>query len=249
MSPKPTSGRPPAETPGRPAGKAGTAPGVRTAGAGESRQGGSTGLGGLDPGAGGDLQREEGAWPLGFRDSSRSGSDRLLTTEVGAALERDLLLAGTTEDAPPGRGPRTSRKLTGLILGFLALAVLGSGVFFFLESRRTWEGRIEVLEGELQSLREDSAAREQSLRESNAEKDAEIVDWRARVDSLTALADRTIQELKTSLEDLRQLRAEKQELEAGYRELVRKQRSPMDYFFSHWLPAWLRESRIHSQGE
>ena len=60
-------------------------------------------LSGRGAGILGDSAQGTESWPLGFRDAEGQGSHRSMTAEMGAALERDLLLAGAPTEDPGAR--------------------------------------------------------------------------------------------------------------------------------------------------
>jgi hypothetical protein len=144
---------------------------------------------------------------------SRDRSLPSLRAETGAALERQLLLVSAPGDepVPPGVAPRWRVRLVlGVILGTLAL----SSIFFFVEVRGHWKGKVAALEGELERSRRESGQREETLRREAAEKDRQISERKAENQSLSALADKTLEELKAALRDLRTEREQTLKLQA-----------------------------------
>jgi len=139
-----------------------------------------------------------------------------LRAETGAALERQLLLVSAPGDDStlPGTGSRwTGRLVLGAVLVTLAI----SSVFFFVEVRGHWKDRVAALEGEMERSRRESTLREDALRREGADKDRQLAERRTENQSLSALADRTMEELKTSLSDLRRQREETVKLQAEVR--------------------------------
>jgi hypothetical protein len=166
------------------------------------------------------------------------GGRNALKAEIGATLERQLLLAGEPqEDARPAILAPWVRRLTLLTL---LLAAVASGVFFFVQSRRTWEGKVAGLEEDLRKLAAASAERERALLHEQAAKDLQIAERKAEIGRIAALADDTLRQLRTSLDDFRKLREEKVALEREYRETLRREQASLDGFLQRWVPRWAR---------
>jgi hypothetical protein len=122
----------------------------------------------------------------------------------------------------------------------LVAGIVGSGVFFFLESKKSWEEKFAGLESAALKANEKAEAREAALQQANAEKDREIEARKKDTERIAALADQTLQQLKAALADFRALRDEKSQLEAEYRKLIRERKSPILEVFGRWLPEWAR---------
>jgi len=183
---------------------------------------------------------EEENWLPGI--TLREGAHPPLNADMGAALERQILLAAGQEEKWRGASPGISgisRGLRIVIFGSILAAVASSGVFFFAQSRKTWEGKVTALQDQLTQLSRDGQLREDGLRKEIAAKDREIAERKADAQNIARIAEKSLGELKTSLDDLRRLREENLRLQSEYREAIRKQPS-MDAFFSRWLPQWLK---------
>lgn len=164
---------------------------------------------------------ERSSDPIFPREPLREGGlrDRTLPSlraETGAALERQLLLVSAPgdESALPGT---VSRWRGRLILGAILATLAASSVFFFVEVRGHWKGKVAALEGEMERSRRESALREESLRREGAEKDRQLSERKTENQSLALLADKTLEGLKTALADLRRQREETLKLQAEVR--------------------------------
>lgn len=165
------------------------------------------------------------------------GGRNALKAEIGATLERQLLLAGEPEQGP--RSPGLSPGLRRAAIAAVTIAVAGAGAFLFFQARRTWQDRVLGLQGELKQLGEESAKIEQNLRSAMMAKEEEIAQRKAEVERMAALADETLRQLRTSLDDYRKLREEKIAIEKDYRELLRQQ-SSLATLLGRWVPRWAR---------
>ena len=159
--------------------------------------------------------------PLFSRDTLREGGlrDRSLPSlraETGAALERQLLLVSAPGDDStlPGTGSRWSGRF--VLAGVLATLAISS-VLFFVEVRGHWKDRVAALEGEMERARSESALREEALRREGADKDRQLAERRTENQSLSTLANKTMEELKTALSDLRHQREETLKLQGEVR--------------------------------
>lgn len=166
------------------------------------------------------------------------GGRHALKADIGATLERQILLAGGPDD--DSRPAVLSPWVRRFILATVLLAAAASGVFFFIQSRRTWEGKVAGLQEDLRKLAAVSAQREGALIEEQAAKDLEIAERKAEVDRIAALASDTLRQLRVSLEDFRKLREEKVALEREYRETLRKEQASRAGFLDRWVPRWAR---------
>jgi len=243
MSPRPTSGSDPRE---RPTTDPSQVPEKGAAGVGiggDTSRFAPRGLraSALDQRSGIGLEPEV-RWPVGFGETAGSGSPPPLDAEMGAALEREILLTGEQEPyralpAPgPGRGIRRA-VLTALLLG-----VAASAAVIFLEERRTWKGKVAALEERIEDTIREAARQEEALRKETREKEREIAERKAETQRIATLAEKTLVELRSSLEDNRKLQDEKVSVEVAYRSLLEEQRSSGAYFLMRWLPVWLREN-------
>jgi flagellin-like hook-associated protein FlgL len=113
-------------------------------------------------------------------------------------------------------------------------------VFFFVQSRRTWEERASALRDRIQEQATAAAAREESLRKEIAARDLQVAERKAEAQSIARIADKTLEELKASLEDLRQMREANALLEAEYREAIRREESFLARALERWVPEWIR---------
>jgi hypothetical protein len=128
--------------------------------------------------------------------------------------------------------------------GAMVLLVL-SAVFSwsYLSVRRSWEEKVLRLELQVSQITKDGSQREETLGRENLQKERLIQDRKAENQSLAALADKTLEQLKASLDDLRRLREEKVKLETDYRASLEGV-SQVTRFFSAWLPAWLGKGEV-----
>ena len=161
-----------------------------------------------------------------------------LRPEFGAAIERQLLLASSPEDRPAGPLSPRPRRI-GWILGVaFLLAAIGSGVFFFLQARTSWEARVATLRTDLARTTREASEREEALRLETRTKDQEIAERKRESSRVASLAEETLRQLRESMEDFRKVREEKQALEVEHRRLLRERRSPVKYLLDEWVPRW-----------
>lgn len=158
-------------------------------------------------------------------------------TMGGTALERQLLLVREPGDDSIPRFTRRSSWARVAVLG-AALAILGGGgILFFVQVRGHWKTRAGFLEGELETARAAATKREDHYRREAAEKDRAIEERRSENKSLAALAGKTLEELKTTLEDLRKAREENAGLEKELRTALRAQAPSLRDTLLEWLSA------------
>ncbi|MBI4603345.1 MAG: hypothetical protein HY721_15445 [Planctomycetes bacterium] len=158
--------------------------------------------------------------------------------EGGMSLERQLLI----EHLPGwdgGAWPRTSRRSWHVVLGLVLAAVFALALLFFLEERKGWHDSVATLANQLETAKDEARVREEALRREGAEKERLLAERRAENQSLVALTERTLAELKSSLDEARALRRERSELEEDLREAARApRRSPVDQLLIR-MPRWL----------
>lgn len=194
-----------------------------------------------------DPHRRRVEAPRGSTGGAGGGSvPPWLQNESNAPLERQLLLAvepGLQESAPKLSSRQSLKRIAGasLLVGLTAILF-----FAFLKARRSWEDRVLAVESQLTQASKEGALREETLRRDNSQKERLILERKAENQSLAGLADKTLEQLKTSLDDLRRLREEKVKLEADYRASL-ECTSAVTKFFAAWLPDWLRKQE--SKGE
>jgi hypothetical protein len=156
-------------------------------------------------------------------------------TMGGTALERQLLLAREPGDDSIPRFTRRSSWARVAVLG-AALAILGgAGILFFVQVRGHWMARAGLLESELESALAAATKREDLHRRETAERDRAIEERRSENQSLAALAGKTLEELKTTLEDLRKTREENTGLEKELRAALRAQAPSLRDTLLEWL--------------
>jgi hypothetical protein len=118
----------------------------------------------------------------------------------------------------------------------VAFAILvGAGILFFVQVRGHWTARAGYLEGELETARSAAAQREDIHRREAAEKDRAIEERRSENQSLAAIAGKTLEELKTALEDVRKAREENAGLEKELRAALRAQAPSLRDTLREWL--------------
>jgi len=154
-------------------------------------------------------------------------------TAAGTTLERQILLAREPgEDSIP-RFARSSWARVAVLGATLAI-LGGGGVLFFVQVRGHWIARAGFLESELEVARAAATKKEDLHRRETAEKDRTIDERRSENQSLAALAGKTLEELKTTLEDLRKTREENAGLEKELRAALRARPSLRDTL-REWL--------------
>ena len=155
-------------------------------------------------------------------------------TPGAAALERQLLLVREPGDDSIPRLARPSRARTaGLAAALVNLA--GAAILFFVQVRSHWQARAGFLEGELETARAAAARMEDMHRREAAEKDRAIEERRSENRSLAGLAGKTLEELKTALEDLRKARDENAGLEKELRAALRARAPSLRDTLLEWL--------------
>jgi hypothetical protein len=183
--------------------------------------------------------RDEDDWPSPSRGTLDGRAAPSVRAEVGAALERQLLLVGEPEDGKRDHRPAMPRGLRSSILILAVLGFAAITTYLVIQARRHWEGKVNDLQGRMTRISEESALREEALRREIAEKDLDISQRKVELAKVAGLAEKTFQELQTSLEDLRLLRNEKTKLESEYRTAVKKEGSLTRYLLAELLPRWL----------
>jgi hypothetical protein len=155
-------------------------------------------------------------------------------TAGGAGLERQLLLAREPgEDSIP-RIARPSRARTAGLVAALAIVAAGA-ILFFIQVRGHWMTRAGFLEGELESARAAATKLEDVRKREAAEKDRAIEERRSENRNLAALAGKTLEELKTALEDVRKAREENAGLEKELRAALRAKAPSLRETLREWL--------------
>ena len=162
-----------------------------------------------------------------------------LQAEVGAAVERQLLLADGLADAEEVPRPAGTKRGGWLIAATIFAVAAALGGVTFVRVERIWQEKVSQLEGQIGSLSLESAQRIEVLRKEGADKDRVIAERKSENQSLAALMDKTLVELKASLGDLRRERERSQTLEAEYRKAVESRRSFLGEMLSAWVPRWL----------
>lgn len=172
-----------------------------------------------------------------------------LRAETGAALERQILLERSREEekaiARTGRAARRRRPIALITASGLAVAAVALVFCLLFLERRELGGKLSALEKTLQETSREAAAREEALRRASLEKDQALEERKFEAQTLAALADKTLEALKASLEDARRLREEGAKLEADYQALKARPLFPgLAAAFSRvdlnkWLPRWL----------
>ncbi|MGQ9592204.1 MAG: hypothetical protein ACUVYA_18130 [Planctomycetota bacterium] len=179
-------------------------------------------------------------------ETGRTASRDSLRPELGAAVERRLLLQSADEDFAVER-PRRARRRLGPAAGtILIAAALGAGAFGFLRERAAWRRTAETLERRLQSLRAEASAREEALRKESRAKDEEILERRRDAERVAGLAEETLAQLRATLDDFRRLSDEKRELERSYRRLLAERQAPLAQLLREVLPRWAERLRAPS---
>jgi septal ring factor EnvC (AmiA/AmiB activator) len=141
-----------------------------------------------------------------------------LRAETGAALERELLLVDTPgEESVP---PRLRRRLGVLAAGAVLLALAVTAVVFFVQVRGHWRDQLGTAQAELERARKEHGEREAGWKREAAGLTREIEERKAENRSLSQIADKTLVELKTALDDLRRSHEENQKLAAELRDAL-----------------------------
>jgi hypothetical protein len=157
-------------------------------------------------------------------------------TGPGAAglLERQLLLARSPgEDSIPRLSPPSWPRRA--ILAVVIAMVGAAGILFFVQVRGHWKSRASLLEVELEAARADAARRDDLHRREAAEKDRVIDERRVENRNLAGLAEKTFEELKTVLEDLRKARQHNEKLETELRTALQARAPSIRETLREWL--------------
>ncbi|HVR76746.1 MAG TPA: hypothetical protein VMT52_20615 [Planctomycetota bacterium] len=194
-------------------------------------------------------QAERPYRPSGLLETRDGGGRMSLRAETGAALERQILLERSREEekaiARTGRAARRRRPIALITASGLAVAAVALVFCLLFLERRELGGKLSALEKTLQETSREAAAREEALRRASLEKDQALEERKFEAQTLAALADKTLEALKASLEDARRLREEGAKLEADYQALKARPLFPgLAAAFSRvdlnkWLPRWL----------
>ncbi len=161
-----------------------------------------------------------------------------LRSDVGAALERQLLLESPEDVFESGRRRRPPRRLLRWLAAALVLGGVACAVLFYLRERGAWQRKAESLERRIGSVLQEASEREEALRRESRAKDQEILERRRDAERVAKLAEDALQQLRTTLEDFRRLSDEKRELEREYRKLLADTKAPLAHLFGELLPKW-----------
>lgn len=176
-------------------------------------------------------------------ETDRTALSDALRPELGAAVERRLLLQSADEDFAVERPRRARRRLWRAAGPILVAAALGAGAFGYLRERASWRRKAEMLERRLESARAEASAREEALRKESRAKDEEILERRRDAERVAGLAEETLAQLRATLYDLRRLSDEKRELESSYRRLLAERQAPLAQILREVLPRWAASLR------
>ena len=179
----------------------------------------------------------QGAAPYSLPPAG-AGPASLTFHETGVQLERELLL----DDLPLGASswePGRRHRTPWLVISLLVLVAGALGLLFHLEQRKGWEASIAGLRGEMESRAREATLREQGLERAVSDKEKLLGERRSESQSLLGITERTLTELKGSLEEVRSLRHDNKQLELEVQNL-RQARPRSDRGPSMRLPSWLR---------
>jgi hypothetical protein len=169
----------------------------------------------------------------------KAGAPASLTFhETPANVERQLLL----EDLPLSTndwGPRKPRRTPWLLIVLCFLVAGALSLLFHLEQRKGWEASMTSLRGEMETRSRESVLREQSLERLNSDKEKLLLERRSESQSLLGITERTLAELKGSLEEVRALRQGNKELELQIERLREREPRAVGYAGVR-LPEWLK---------
>jgi len=173
-----------------------------TAAPGEGRAGGENG-GGTSP--------KDDAHPPASGSPQVPAESRLISLSAPTTafqLERQLLLVDGILRERNGR-PRLNRVLGALLV---LVAFLGGGILFFQETRRHWDARIVTLEGAIERVENEKGRNERMLAQLIAEKDGLIQEKQRTISKMEVIHQSTMEELRLTLHESRQLLSENQTL-------------------------------------
>jgi septal ring factor EnvC (AmiA/AmiB activator) len=128
-----------------------------------------------------------------------------------------------------------------LILGTVLAIVAATAGVSYVRERKAWEDKVAAVEGTLAQLRTETAQRVDALRQEATEKDRVIAERRADSQKFAALMDKTLVELKASLETMRSEERERSErTEMALKKALEHRVPPLSEVLRVWIPEWLR---------
>ena len=156
--------------------------------------------------------------------------------ELGAVLERQLLLANAEERslASPGW-----RRLRGVVPLILLVVLMVGGLFGFLHFQDSMHSKINQLQEKVVELEDQTVLQRQTFERARKETSVQLENRRKENQSLTRVVERTVGELQKTFEDLQLARQENEKLEVAYREIMKRNSSAVAEFLSRLYPRWL----------
>jgi gas vesicle protein len=168
----------------------------------------------------------------------------LLQAETGAAFERELLLAEGPADEAERRRPAGTRRGGRLLVGTVLAVVAATATVSFVRERKSWEEKVSAVEAQLTQLSSNTTQNLELLRQEAAEKDKIIAERKADNQKLAALMDKTLVEMKTSIETLRREERERSEkLESECRKALERREPTFADVFRTWVPRWWSQTK------
>ncbi|HZN57051.1 MAG TPA: hypothetical protein VFD71_03170 [Planctomycetota bacterium] len=177
--------------------------------------------------------------PGGRSPTSDGPGTSLLPSEMGAALERQLLLADGASDVKERARPSGSRRAP-WVAAITVVLVAGTVLtVWHLRERKTWMDTAAGLETALAQLRSQTKQEIDALRNQNDTKERWLSERKADNQSLAALLDKSLLQLKANQEDLRRERERNEKLAASYEQALARSASPIRDAFGTWMKSWL----------
>jgi hypothetical protein len=164
-------------------------------------------------------------------------------TSGGSALERKLLLEASPETSRALKRPRPFRFGRWLIASTALTLITGAaGVALFQDGKRL-QDRVAGVSADLRAAEAKAVLLEATVNRNNAENERLLAESKTETRGLALLAEKSMEELKRSLGDFRQLQQDKDKLESQYRKMLSRRQSLLGTVLAAWLPRWLGKER------